>query len=253
MKRPLETRTLQTWPRGTSYEYSGDPHGPADQRRLRVHQHNGIPQERFRAGKADEWRQIRIEIHAENYQRGEIYCCDSSLVDDLIEHANGERSDLSEGFSYDEIRNIYADPSDWDLETCHEYADDNGIDAPDPNPWTMDRMAIVEALTDVSIDCRDEETIDTLRDALIANMDDETIAGLGDWRNVCRDYAQDNPAEVYEWWRVSSWLCDKLHEIGEVTIDNGYGHWWGRTCTGQAYIMDGTLQKIAAKFEDGKE
>ena len=55
---------------------------------------------------------------------------------------------------------------------------------------------------------------------------------------------------MYEWWRVSSWLCEQLHAIGEVTIDNDYGYWWGRTCTGQGWIMDGVLQRVAARFED---
>jgi hypothetical protein len=68
---------------------------------------------------------------------------------------------------------------------------------------------------------------------------------------VVRDNIRDNaePAEVYEWWRITSWLCTQLHEIGEVTIDNGYGCWWGRCCTGQGYLMDGTLQRVAARFD----
>jgi hypothetical protein len=51
---------------------------------------------------------------------------------------------------------------------------------------------------------------------------------------------------VFEWWRVDPWLCKRLAAIGEVTLDNAYGEWWGRTCTGQSLIMDGTLQRIAA-------
>ena len=230
------------------FTYRGDVNGPAAQRQLRS-AYSGKP-ERWRKGTAEEWRQIQIEVMAERYADRDILGCDSSLVDDLIKTAHDlpHGSDLGSGFSYDEIRNIYTDPSDWDLAACHEYADDHGLDMPDPNPWTMDRAAIVEALTDASIECRDEETIETLREALIVNIDDETIDGIDTWREVCREYAQDNPAEVYEWWRVSSWLCSQLDKIGEVTIDNGYGHWWGRTCTGQGYIMDGTLQKIAASF-----
>jgi hypothetical protein len=66
------------------------------------------------------------------------------------------------------------------------------------------------------------------------------------WRDAVRDNAE--PAEVFEWWLVSSWLCDQLKKIGETVIDNGQGRWWGRTCTGQGFIMDGILQRVAASF-----
>lgn len=69
---------------------------------------------------------------------------------------------------------------------------------------------------------------------------------LNAWREAANDCAADNPQEAYEWWRVSPWLCKELRAIGEIVIDNDYGCWWGRTCTGQGYIMDGTLQQIAA-------
>lgn len=248
MKR--ETRTIQTWPGGASYEYRGDPDGPAKQRQLRP----GYNREaRWRPGTEDEWRQIRIELRAEIYGDRDILGCDSALVDDLIKAAGvygGKHSDLLDGFSYEEIRNIYKDPSDWTLEQCRDYirdlGDEGGID---PNPWTMDRAALIE-LSDGVLDVTDATPTDTLREQVIEAIDDETIDGLKDWRDAARELAQDNPAEVYEWWRVTSWLCDQLDKIGEVTIDNGYGHWWGRTCTGQGYLMDGTLQQVAALHED---
>ena len=52
------------------------------------------------------------------------------------------------------------------------------------------------------------------------------------------------PKEICEWWAVSEWLADKLYEIGEPVLYSGYGTWWGRTCSGQAIEMDGTIQKI---------
>src|SRR3990167_7856244 len=166
-----ETTYLQCWPRGKGYSYRGDLHGPVEQRKLRETSYNGNKPKPWRKGTAEEWRQIRIEEMAERYADRDILCCDSMIVDDLLKRSNESGGDLAEGFSYDEIRNLYADPSDWDLARCHEYADDNGIDMPDPNPWTMDRAAITEALTDASIDCKDDETIETLRDALIVNID----------------------------------------------------------------------------------
>lgn len=315
-----ETHTIQTWPGGASFEYRGDPDGPANQKSLRAGHYQarlrcagdcrrtwvedgqlylqgsaaplssvfvdvcddpragkhcvGDPlnypervslcqlckgegwtdnpkRNPWRKGTDEEWRTIRIALRAELYARNYIQACASALVDDLIKAASsGELSgDLAEGFGYDAIRGLYKNPSDWTAEQCRDYIRDYSSDYPDPDPWSMDREALAEALTDVGIEVRDDETIETLREAVIANLDDETIAGLDEWRDVCRDHAQDNPAEVYEWWAVDSWLCEQLHAIGEVTIDNGYGQWWGRTCTGQGLIMDGTLQQIAARFE----
>ena len=270
-RKRQDTTTLQVWPGGKSYTFRGDPDGPENQRSLRdgsgakrrgnrcihcgfeiawalgdtreggrdwkwrtralaetadatfctngVLTREHLPTEAefpnpWRKGTPEEWRAIRIEVRAELYGNRDILGCDSSLVDDLIKSANGgERyvKDLADGFSYEEIRNLYKDPSDWGAIECLDYIRDQGIKYDEP--------------------------------AETAEVD------LDEVRELCRDHAQENPAEVYEWWRVSSWLCDQLHAIGEVTIDNGYGHWWGRTCTGQQWIMDGTLQQVAAQYE----
>lgn len=63
----------------------------------------------------------------------------------------------------------------------------------------------------------------------------------------------DEGLQGLEWYLVDPWLCARLHDIGEVTIDNGLGTWWGRTCTGQGLIMDGTLQQIAAQVVDAAD
>lgn len=323
-----ETKTIQTWPGGQSFEYRGDPDGPANQKSLRAGHYQAMVRcpsdcrvvwledgelftqgsaapvssvyvnpsddpragkhclgdpvnypERFhicsyckgaghvknpktnpwRKGTADEWRKIRISLRAEIYWSQNGLGCDSSLVDDLIKAASsGEVSgDLAEGFGYDEIRNIYADPSDWDAEQCREYAEDNGIDLPDvptitadPEDGDVSHGADCAQRVIGAAECTCGKADGTLEipdpDAL---EDDSPRGWLNEAREACQEHAQDNPAEVYEWWRVSSWLCDQLHAIGEVTIDNGYGHWWGRTCTGQGLLMDGTIQKVAAQFE----
>lgn len=51
--------------------------------------------------------------------------------------------------------------------------------------------------------------------------------------------------EIFEWWLVTPWLAEKLVAINQPVLDNGLGHWWGRTCTGQAIALDGTMQEIA--------
>ena len=52
------------------------------------------------------------------------------------------------------------------------------------------------------------------------------------------------PQEIFEWWLVSPWFGKKLLIEGEPIIDNEYGHWWGRTTTGQAISMDDVIGKI---------
>lgn len=243
-----ETKTIQLWPSGRSVEYYGDYNDDsregAPARKLTGPNARGLRYTvtrtgTFEPGTAEEWKEIRICERARMYADQDIWHCDSSLVDDLIKAANA-----LEGFDFESIENLYTDPSDFDAEQCREYAQDNGIEL-DPDPWTMDRAACVEALTDIGLDTNDDETIETLRAAVIANIDDETIDGIKDWREACRDHAQENPAEVYEWWRIDPWLCERLREIGQVVIDNDYGEWWGRCTTGQALIMDGVLQRVA--------
>lgn len=234
-----DIRSLQTWPSGRTYYVSGSyPH-------YRVH--DGYYDPTGRDATPDENRTIQAAYLAEGYAQNEILCCDSALVSALM-----ERGDI-EGFSCDDVQNEYADPSDWNLEQCRDYLQDHGAELPEADPWEMGREALAEALESVGIECRDDETDDTLREAVIANIDDETIDGLDDWRDAVREYSSDNPQEAYEWWRVTGWLCQRLCDIGEIVIDNDFGCWWGRTCTGQSMLMDGTLQQVAYNSLDAAE
>jgi hypothetical protein len=55
--------------------------------------------------------------------------------------------------------------------------------------------------------------------------------------------------EIYEWWLVSNWLCEKLAEEGESVIP--HENIWGRTTTGQAILLDGVITRIQQKTEYG--
>lgn len=96
---------------------------------------------------------------------------------------------------------------------------------PDPSDWSA------------------EQCLEWLNEHLTGLWDDETVDGL---RDLVRDFAEPN--EVYEWWAITGDLCEALREIGEPVIDNDYGYWWGRTCSGQMILADGTLQKVAEKY-----
>ena len=57
------------------------------------------------------------------------------------------------------------------------------------------------------------------------------------------------PQEVYQWYIVGPWLAEKLIEIGEPVLETDSHYLLGRTCCGQAIILDGTFQEIKAKLE----
>lgn len=59
--------------------------------------------------------------------------------------------------------------------------------------------------------------------------------------------------EVYQWYLVDSWLANHLREIGEPVLDTDSNHLWGRTCCGQAIILDGTFQKLYAHIYQDNE
>ena len=64
----------------------------------------------------------------------------------------------------------------------------------------------------------------------------------------CKKEYDDEPEqeaqEIFDWWVVSGWLLDKLEAHGEPVLKTDYGDWWGRTCTGQAILLDSVIENI---------
>lgn len=144
--------------------------------------------------------------------RNNVLGCQSSLVTDLLGAGLSIGTDLGKAFGIDEIEGLYPDPSDWSAEQCREYIEDE--------------ISSSEAFED----------------------DDEH-----ERLEAMREYIQQNAeaAEVFEWWLVADkWVADKLRQVGEVILDNGYGIWWGRTCTGQSISLDPTFYEIAESMLD---
>lgn len=69
------------------------------------------------------------------------------------------------------------------------------------------------------------------------------------------DRLDSKPAEVFEWWAVSTWFGEKLKEQGCVVIDAWGKSYWGRETTGQAISLDWCIIQIAADMGilDGME
>jgi hypothetical protein len=235
-------KSMQLWPGGETVLVKGQDDG------LRV---KFKDEKRWRKPTAKERRKVRIEELAEMYQERDIWCCDSCLVSDLMKAASsGELPrEVAEEWEYEKVKNLRPDPSDWGIEKCRDWLDDKGHDMPDEDPWKWGRpelLGFLDGCLDDDIDMGTKTDAELL--ALAVEYMDDDGGYEDDWRRAVNENAED--AEIYEWWRVDSWLASQLEEVGECVLDNAYGYWWGRTCTGQQMIMDGSLQDVAALYVD---
>lgn len=125
------------------------------------------------------------------------------------------------------------------LSVCFQ---DDWTEAATEHTCELDRDECIEILEAISIEVFDSETVETLREAIDANIEDETI----DAQEFCDDHnLEPITHEAYEHWLVSNWLADKLEERGEMVCRDIYGLTiWGRCTTGQAILLDGVMCNI---------
>jgi hypothetical protein len=69
----------------------------------------------------------------------------------------------------------------------------------------------------------------------------------------CRQETDEEPEteaqEIFEWWIITEWLAKKLQDKDEPILDWGNNFYWGRTCTGQAILLDGVISDICEELE----
>lgn len=98
--------------------------------------------------------------------------------------------------------------------------------------------------------CEDEhETEDEARGCICHY--EETLykcTGYNCDKYVLESEADEEANEAYEWWFVTGWFAEKLKEHGEMVIDTGWHYVWGRSCTGQAILLDWVIGKIAEEM-----
>ncbi len=232
--------TIQLWPSGHSITYAGDysEHAPAPTVYPSDWADTTTPS---RPATPEEHRAIRVNERARGYLQHEVYRNMTALVDDLRKLQYEMRGDLADGFSDENIANLTPDPGEWDAAQCRAWLEDHGCDL--PNAPTLECPVCHDATHPTCAGpCGDSGRVPDPN----ADEDDDYVDAL---RDAVRDNAELE--EVYEWYLVSEWLGRKLAAIGECVLDSGYGVFWGRTCTGQAVIMDGTLQRVAELFEEG--
>lgn len=79
------------------------------------------------------------------------------------------------------------------------------------------------------------------------------VSSSSDYEYFCDDcqaefnYPDELPAEIFEWWRVSPWLLEKLAAKGQPVIF--HESLWGRCTTGQAILLDSVISEICEDLE----
>jgi len=235
--------TIQLWHKnGSSVTYRGESEP-----------YEILDGEKWRPATPKENIEIRLEELAEIYVRRDVLCCDSMLIDELLKESFSLEGDLAEEFAIDNVENLYPTTEEWTAKECKNYLDDLGADFPPvSNPWDMRKEKIVDELNSLDVEQLnlhedEDQEIENLRLQLFNLIDEGDWGEVDDWQQAVEIAAQDDPTEVFEWWRVSDWLYRQLQYNGEVVLSNAYGQWWGRSCTGQQMIMDGIFQRIAAR------
>lgn len=179
------------------------------------------------ANDVQEAKEAEIEARARDYQERCIHANQSGLVTHLL-------SEDSNYLSYDDITNLTPDTASMDGYALSEFiSDELGED------W--------KTLIDVD-DYIDEDEGQLGKSAALADLNP---LDLNSWDiEMLRDYIAENhtPREIFEWYLVDSFLATELDALGHPTLTDGHNHWWGRRTTGQAILMDGVLQAIAAKY-----
>ena len=106
----------------------------------------------------------------------------------------------------------------------------------------IDKLA--EKLIATEIYCRANTTVETLQTHSLLDQDL--------WENTFRldDNGEPEYIEIFEYYFVSEWLAEKLEQLKEPILRSDMLDFpvWGRTCTGQMIILDGTFQTIASNL-----
>ena len=140
----------------------------------------------------------------------EVYCCASSLIYQLQQ--DGHYTDEIMEFSLkDELReeDLKDEIREYYKKELKEYLKDRFTE-------------------ETSLEVLDTEELKDLADDLFIDIDNFI-----------------EPEEALEHWIVSDWLADKLEAYGELITKDFLGLTiWGRTCSGQAIMLDWVISKI---------
>ena len=92
------------------------------------------------------------------------------------------------------------------------------------------------------------ESLRKILEEYLNNLDDEEIKEFIEEESELdlNKYDYTTQEEVYQWFKVSNWLCERLRDNGDAVI---YSHnYYGRTSYGQSLELDCNMQDIFLKW-----
>jgi hypothetical protein len=143
-------------------------------------------------------------------------------------------------FNFDDVENFYVYP-EWSKTVVGEDLFFDGGNEDAKNSF----LENFERLENESLELFENETISE-------ETHERNCSIIEDAKSEFQDLETEN-CEVFEWWLVSSYLCEKLQQMGYCVIDSE--SIWGRTTTGQAILLDYEITQICAEMEilDGQK
>lgn len=116
------------------------------------------------------------------------------------------------------------------------------------------QSALITQMQELEVDgflyWEDVENLFLTDEEILENFDDSKEDEEITQEEFIRDYRYNgyDEKEVMEWYLVSDWLLYKLKSKNEAFIDNDYGEYWGRCCTGQSICLDYVIQELAYEY-----
>lgn len=157
------------------------------------------------------------------FVRREVFSNVGLMVEYIL---NKGMEDREAPFSLDDLINYYIDNSE-KIEELHEQIEE-----------------IENEISEIEEQFDNEKIDQEEYDARLEKLENLKSEIEGKIEELERE--QDEPQEPYEWWIVSSWLCNKLKEKGEVVLEDE--NIWGRCCTGQAILLDSVISDICEEM-----
>ena len=183
----------------------------------------------------------------------EVYSNVTDMVEFILQNSYGDACGEAP-FTNDDIENMYVDNSD-EIEELNDKLEELNDELEE---LESEIEELESDLEDVEKEFEEEPYRIELRDDIkyyneeIKEKINERISLLSNIKGLENEVSdleseQDEPNEVYCWYIVSGWLCDKLKDIGEVVIENE--SLWGRGACGQSISLDWVIGSICKNLE----
>lgn len=152
-------------------------------------------------------------------------------VNQMVEYIlNKGFEDSNAPFNFDDITNFYSYPEFYGTFANFEGGSEE------------EKQNEIERLRDLQNDLYDQILEDKTNEDEIEEKRSKIEEEIEELENL-----ESEPAEIYEWWIVSSYLAEKLNKKGYCIIESE--NIWGRQTTGQAILLDYIITVICAEME----